>query len=161
MSVPKSFLKAMLMAAACWLGCRSLEAKPDEEAGPFPPIRPIKAAAPDSELEKLLKAKYNAILAETEAYYTQHRQGKELVNRTVLDAANRLLRAGLEVYHRPEEKLKLLKEMADLSKRLALLAETLQTGPEAQVLQRNRAYQFKLEVEIQTLRVKKADGGMK
>jgi hypothetical protein len=153
---PNRFLKAVVLTGLTFLGCAVwLEAKPDVETPPFPAIRPLKVGPADDAMQKLLKARYNDILAETELWYKLYGVGKASTQ-PVVTSARRLLRTGLELHREPEGKMSLLKPLLELSKTLDALAPLMPArDPEFKQLELHYARQFKLDVEIEMLKLKK------
>lgn len=148
----------------CFGGLPAVPAEKDD-LGP-PPIltsKPLKEAAGDGEQQKLLKDLYNERLALTAAYYRKLREGRFASCDIVLDPARRLLRAGMELYPRPADKSTFLKQMLQLAERVE--GNVKYYGDrggfyqgDALVFDVHKAHEFKLEVELEIVKAKKAAG---
>ncbi|MSQ95301.1 MAG: hypothetical protein EXR98_12190 [Gemmataceae bacterium] len=102
---------ASLLAIACFtipgfsVGVDGVNADPANDGPPRIEIqiKPFKAAVDDDEMQKLLKARFNELLALTQAT-NAGRQAARLTPKQMIDPARELMRAGLAIYDRSEEK---------------------------------------------------------
>jgi hypothetical protein len=158
---------ALLIAFLSIAGWVRADLSEKEERRLPPPIltaKPLETTPKDDEQQKLLKALYNERQAITATYYKDYRQGRRENADPILDCARRLLRTGMELYQSREDQLKLLKEMAELADRVELNAihfEEQYGATQSNGLARfdsRKAREFKLEIELETLKLKKAAG---
>jgi hypothetical protein len=162
MSIRPSVLIQALPVLAAFCACGGvLHAEPSEK--PVLPAvltaKPLKVAAGDTEERKLLKALYNERQTITAGHWMVFLAGTEATNDQLLGSARRFLQAGLELYDKPKDKLDLLKQMATLSDKLDTeidMRASLYKTKLLRDLDRARAREFKIELDLQTLRIKKA-----
>jgi hypothetical protein len=154
------------VAVAVWLAVGagpSLSTAAQDDLYKVPKIltaKPIQNAPGDDELQKLLKARYNESVAETALRYQDYLEGKERID-PLLDAANRWLRAGMELYPRPQERAALLKRMLEVADRLEAFRQSLLTTTKPARFQRegHKLRQWRLDIEINLVKAKKAASG--
>jgi hypothetical protein len=170
--VKPSLLLWALSLITAFSACANLGAKPSEkELEEIPAIitaKPLKEAPGDSESQKLLKALYNERLALLAGYFLDYRRGEWEKSTEVLHAARRLMRVGMELHDKSKDKIDLLKQLLEVSKKLETFTEhRAEMVPNPQTkdkyersleLERHKLREFNLEVEIEMLKVKKAGG---
>lgn len=177
MAPKNAFLRRLLLAAFAFSGClfwsgANPTGKRPREFPKEPPIltaKPLQSAPGDDDLTKLLKALYNERLGLAVLHYENLVGGVENNTEALVDSARRLLRAGMEIYQRPQQKIDLLKQMLELSRKADMIMDWIgdpkankTIAPERRELERRKVREFKLELEIEMLRVKKAaDSGPK
>jgi hypothetical protein len=165
---PKHPLLAWVLAlVAVFSACAILGAKPTEKQTEEVPAiitaKPLKEAPGDDELQKLLKGLYNERLALVAGEYWYYQTGRAGKVDELLDAARRLMRTGMELHDKSKDKIDLLTHFVELSNKVEmLLALRVGIGADKESkerfleLERQKLRAFKLEMEIQMLRVKKA-----
>ena len=89
------------------------------EIGPkiteFVSEQPLVVAEDDTELQKVLKQKHNAALAEVQIRYSEYRAGAITDSGIIFDACLRLLDAELDLVESADEKSEVLKRFIDLA----------------------------------------------
>ena len=130
---------------------------------------PLEISKDDDELTRLLKAHYNERLALTLALYKRYAAGAPTARgqqgvvggESLFDSARRLLAHGMLVFNTPAEKAKLLNKMQALCVKAEVIAQYFETFPnvdtECMILERHRTEEFRLELEIAALKLKKAE----
>jgi hypothetical protein len=117
--------------------------------------KPLPVKPKDDELQKLLKARCGAAQAEVDLLLKQYEIAMIDVNR-LLEVRQRLRIARLELCEKPEEKIACLEESVREMKRLEEIVERkskLGTEPNVSLM---RARYYRLDVEIELLRAKRA-----
>jgi len=140
--------------------------RPEEKPPALLTAKPLKADPKDDELRKLLKARYNAALAEAKGIYEfENRPGAEVFVDfdRVFGQWQRLVQAGLEVCDTPAEKVALLTQYVELTKDLEKVEQKRFDVGRVPEYDLHRVRYQRLDAEIQLLRAKrdadKAKGG--
>lgn len=123
-----------------------------------PPIlgaRPLKVAAGDDALQKLLKARYNAAVAELLNQFWQFLYARGTLD-AMYDTCDRLTRAGLELHPAPADQVLFLERLLELAKIVEQMQEARvdsgRISPE--YLERSRYQRLDLEVQLHRLKDK-------
>ena len=124
--------------------------------------KPLQDAPGDDELKKRVRALYNHRLAALADHYKYIQSGHENTNGLV-ESGRRLVSVGLEIHQSPKEKIAFLNEiLAVLSERTISDVSIRENENERLAkYERDNFIEFKLEVEIEILRIKKAKAGAK
>ena len=123
---------------------------------------PLKAKPGDDELHKLRKSLYNErqslALGEYKAYIGGHQYTDSL-----LGAARRLMKSGLELSDKRQDKVDFLEKMQGFAKKVETLTASRPNpkGNTQQELDKIRSREFALEVDIELLKLKKEGGSKK
>lgn len=113
-------------------------------------FKPIQIDPKDGELEKLLKLRYIAAKGEFEGYVKQ-RAAKEF-SPLIVDAAERLVRAGLELKKTPEERVKFISEVVEKVKAAEAEWQKFYDMKLVDSVQLNRLRYFRYDMEITLFR---------
>ncbi|WP_029631403.1 hypothetical protein [Zavarzinella formosa] len=116
---------------------------------------PVKADPKDDELRKLLKARYNEAVEEIQTRHRQFQSGRAAYGE-MAETAQRLVRAGLELCDKPEEKIALLTQYVEFTKDIEAITQAGKEAAKVSPAELNRARYQRLDAEIQLLRVKRA-----
>lgn len=115
--------------------------------------KPIKENAKDDELTKLLKERYNTAVSEVKELYEMYQRGRGTID-TFTEAAQRLVKAGLEVHEKPADRVTLLTQFVELSKEVEKQAkERFEAGRILSADYYRTRYQ-RIDAEIQLLRAR-------
>jgi outer membrane protein TolC len=145
------FLSLLLLVS----GTTVTRAAEGEEKSPLLTGKPLRIDPKDDELQKLLKERYNAAQAGVEVFLKQYQAGVVDLDH-VFEASRRLRVARLELCEKPEEKIACLEELVRFMKSIEQLAEgKSRAGVESNV-DVMRARYYRLDVEIELLRAKRA-----
>ena len=172
MTAKCDYWRPIVLATVAFFACIfRLAAQPTGKAPTeFPAEPPLLTAKPlegtpnDDDLRKLLKALYNERLAQTSRHYRNLRGGINLNTEALVDSARRLLSAGLEIHQGPKEKIDFVERMLELCNKGDMIADHIDgkkyatIKPETRVLERHKLREFRLELQIEILRAKKAGG---
>jgi hypothetical protein len=112
--------------------------------------KPLKAETADTELMRLLKARYNERLSAA-LMMCEEWEGKPGLH--FADAAGELMRAGLDVFERREDKIKLMEQILEVAEPHAQLLEKYED--KTRKYQGHRARALVLELQIELLKLKK------
>jgi hypothetical protein len=149
---------AKIIALAFFALAACLGAAPMAYEAPLPPAivleKPQEIAPDDDESIRLLKMLYNERLDFTKSYYKAYAGPVEGSIDLVLNSARRLLSVGMELQPKPEQTIALLQKMQELAAKMDLLMGIGKRRGEGYNPQKLR--EFKLEVELQLLKAKKA-----
>src|SRR5262249_46245 len=123
--------------------------------------KPAQAEPSDDELRKLLKARYNAALAEAKKFH----EFRELASNTAVELLpnahgmygrwQRLLHAALELYQKPTEKIALLDQYLDMTKDAEKIEQARFDAGRSRIDDLQRARYERLDAEIRLLRAKR------
>ena len=116
--------------------------------------KPIKEDPSDDELRKLLKARYNLVIAEMHKVYPAWRLGLMRINE-VTELAQQLLESGLELRDEPAERIAFLAQFVELmreAEKIAQAERNLGMTPGYEVY---RVRYRRLDAEIWLLRAKR------
>jgi len=124
-----------------------------ERVPPILAARPLKAAAGDDPLQKVMKARYNAAVSELLAYFWEYQRGQGSLD-VMYDACQRLTRAGLDLHPARADQILLRERLLELAR---IVEETQEARYDAgrigvQYLERSRYERFDLEVQLQRLK---------
>jgi membrane fusion protein (multidrug efflux system) len=123
--------------------------------------QPLKEGPKDDELRKLLKARYNEALVEKEGLDKMFQVGRASYD-SVVEAGQRLLKAGLELCGTPADKVALLTQFVERTKAAETIAQGRFESGRASDLALHRLRYQRLDAEVQLLRAKReADKGVK
>jgi hypothetical protein len=162
MKVVRPFLQgSLIVALSCSVCAGFLWAEPaagmDMELPAILKAKPLEKAPKDDELQQLLKSRYNESVAVTAGNYMGILAGREgLTLDVLLGSARRLRHAGVELYLRPEEQMNFLKQLVELSNTLEKVVDDQVSKGRFKKIESNKMREFKLELEIMMLKVKKA-----
>jgi hypothetical protein len=124
--------------------------------------KPLKSTPKDDALQKRFKEVYNIRQELTADYYKELIGGRVSVD-VLLDSARRLQQTGMEISQGHKEKIELLEQMTKLSNKAGAILDSWNVTSDEQAkrvkLQRSKLREFKLEVEIEILKVKNAAKG--
>jgi hypothetical protein len=118
-------------------------------------VKPDAEDPKDDELQKLIRARYNAALLEVQTVRGLFMGGKATFD-TVADAGRRLLQAGLEFHRTPEARGELLTNYVELMREYENGIEQKANGGAESVQALHKARFERLNAEIQLLRFKRA-----
>jgi hypothetical protein len=162
---PEAWLSlALFLLPASYSAAQAPQRRPDPSGTKLPSLltaKPVKEDPKDDELRKLLKARYNDAVGEMKVLSKMYREGRAGTDALLNEAGQRLVRAGLELYDKPAERVALLTQYVELT----MLVEKVVQGrydtgqPVARELHRAR-YQ-RLDAEIRLLRAKREGGQAK
>jgi hypothetical protein len=132
-------------------------AAPEEKVPALLAAKPLKADPKDDELRKLLKARYNDVLAEAQAYWkTDKAPGTSIIN---LDDPygryQRLVQAGLAVRETPAERVALLAQYVELTRQLEKETKKRVDEGRWEAPALHRARYERLDAEVQLVRAKR------
>lgn len=131
---------------------------------PLLSAKPLKEDPGDDELRKRLKARYNAAVGEVKWWYeADHMSGHYAITRLYLpdhffDPWHRLVRAGLEVFDTPAEKVFLLSQYLEAAKEHEKFLEERYDAGRITIEWVHRARAERLNAEIQLLWAKRQAG---
>lgn len=117
----------------------------------------LKIPAGKNGLRKLLIQRYNEALAEVLFTYSQYKNSKVSVD-ALAPVGARLLKAGLELHDSVKDRIPFLEEVLDLANWAEKLSERRVRSIPDLAGELHRARQFRLDVEIELLKAKKAAG---
>jgi hypothetical protein len=123
--------------------------------------KPFKEEPKDDDLRKLLKAQYNEALGELKDYYelenAANRNGVTLRGDPddLYGPWQRLVRAGLELCDKPDEKIALLKQYLEMTKEAEKVAQQRYDTGRVRIGALNRARYERLGAEVQLIRAKR------
>lgn len=111
---------------------------------------PLTETDEDTELQKVLKQKHNAALAEMQIRYAEYRGGVEPDSESIFDASIRLLDAKLELTEAAEDKRAVLQRFIELNKEFETLAtnRVAYGGDSKANLERLRYERLRYEAEL-------------
>lgn len=118
-------------------------------------FKPVEIHEDDDELKKLLKARYNAAVAEVQARRMEYLRGMAAVNQ-ICEAGKRVLIAERELLSDPQALLKSYDRSIVLAKEIEKYAEanlSVGTGTKQEVFQ---ARYYRLEAEIERLKFRRS-----
>ena len=132
----------------------------------IPPIvesAPLQYLPNDDEVQKLEKALFNERLALMKSNYMLFLGGWQNQCRPALDSARRLRSAGMVVLAKPSEQIRLLEQLLEFSEYVAnqlvynegVYREVIK-GPHEWPLQQQTLREFRLEIQIELAKLKKA-----
>lgn len=157
-------LRAMSSAALFAVAALFLSSTAQGQPLPPPPQREVKlpalfkakplAVSPkDSELQKLLKARYNVAVKETRALYAGFAQGRGGME-AVSQAAIRIYQAGMEAPISPQRKAALLDDYVELMARMEDITQARFEAGRVGIAELQRAKYEHLHAKILRLRAK-------
>jgi hypothetical protein len=123
--------------------------------------KPLKVDPKDDELRKLLKARYNEVLAEARDFYAFEEFAKHnaiewyLTQEDRYRMLQRVVQAGLEVYETPSDGIALLGQYLEEARRLENRAQARYRAQRCRLGDLNRARYERLDAEIRLLRAKR------
>jgi hypothetical protein len=129
-------------------------AQQEAKAPSLQDAKPLKEGAKDDELRKLQKARYNEALAEFQLVCDLYRFAR-VQDEPVVEAAQRLVRAGLEVYDKPADKIALLTEYLKITTVAEQHAHAHFKSAKTNMVPVHKARYQRLDAEIQLLRAKR------
>lgn len=148
----------VLLGLAAQFGPAQVQKKEKDELPAVLRAKPMKPAAGDSDLQKLLKERYNERLGLTLADFRNFQAGKIHLD-VVLDSARRLANAGLDVHKKVEDRVAFLTQVSEIGAKLGTtLDDREKQGQKTVKSDRARVREFTLEVEIQILKAKGGKG---
>jgi hypothetical protein len=131
--------------------------QPDEPAPKLPALlsaKPVKDEPTDDELRKHLKARYNEVLSEGTILYGRYNTGQSGSGRLV-EAAKRLVQAGLELHDKQVEKVTLLTHYVELLKDVEKATQALHDMGRVTKLDLHWIRYQRQDAQIQLLRAKR------
>jgi hypothetical protein len=158
----KQWLAACLLAAAVG-NSPAQEAPPQKAEVKYPALlagKPIPEDPKDDKLRKLLKARYNAVLAEARFTYTQEYCGRDNPNHRYV-MWQRLVRSGLELCDKPAEKVAIRKNHLELTREAEALEKARLEAGRGGIDSYERARYERFQAEIQLLRAEHEAAGDK
>jgi hypothetical protein len=151
----------------CWLtlalllvpASGTIAQEPQPKGGPakLPAIlttEPLKEDPKDDELRKLLKARYNAAVAEMKARFKEFEAGRGRVD-SMLGASKRLLESGLELSAGPNDRIKLLEQFLEMAKEAERIKQVLVDEGREAPTELHEARYLRIDAEIRLLRAKR------
>jgi hypothetical protein len=137
-----------------WAEPTEKEPKKDPPGPPaFLTAKPLEITRGDDEMRKLIKRLYNYRQVLTLEHYKAYRGYNEHRCDVLLESSRRLLRAGLDIYEKPDERVEFLKHMEELADKVTTI---MVDRPRIAPLDREKWGEFKIELEIEILKAKKA-----
>jgi len=127
----------------------------DGAESPFLHGRAVAIEEGDDELLKLLKARYNEALAEMSLHHKYMRMGRGALPE---EAGQRLLRAGLDLYERPEERVTFLEQYVEFAKSCEQQIDMRVEIGVAGMEEAHRARYVRIGAEIDLLRARREAG---
>jgi RNA polymerase sigma factor (sigma-70 family) len=116
--------------------------------------KPIRVDRQDDELQKLLKERYNEALAELSVCSQLYQVGRIPYDQLV-DAAKRLVTAGLELKDKPDEKVALLRQYVEMMKGFEKITETRLEAGRIGPNELHQARYHRMSAEIELIRLKR------
>jgi hypothetical protein len=134
-------------------------AQPDraEQEKPITPLlelKPVKVNKDDSEMQKLLKERYNQALLGLAARHQEFQAGRGTLE-VLQDAAKRLVKAGLELKEEPKDQVALLSGYIDVLKGIENAVEMRVQSGRAPMADLCEVRYNRLDAAIDLLRLKK------
>lgn len=129
----------------------------DEQQVRFPEFlagKPHQADGKDNELRKLLKARCNSALGESQEAYREIRSGRASLE-SLYSACQRLLQARLDLCGKRADKVALLDQYLELTRKVEELVKTLNQAGKWGKRELHRARHECQDAEIQLLRAKR------
>jgi hypothetical protein len=121
--------------------------------------RPVEVPEGADKLQKLLTARYNMTHAELGVRYSKFKKDPIKDADPLMDAVERLLHAGLDLYPRPADRVRFLQQMGEMSRHLVKYIElSSKVVPEWHAAHLPRVQALDLDIEYRLEKAKQAGG---
>jgi hypothetical protein len=148
---------SLLLMVAGYSAAQAPPPPPDQPETKLPALltaKPLKEDPKDDELRKLLKARYNEAVGEVKGLYAMYTAGRGTLD-SFVEAGQRLVHAGLELYDKPADKVALLTQFVELTKEAEKIAQARLDAAIVPITELRRARYQRLDAEIRLLRARR------